>query len=164
MKELRILGVDLGNVIIDHFAFGTTRKFLISGDYCKIKPVENSIECIKDLARISFDKVIIIYNATDFAYSKIQNWLSHWDLTEDINNSSIQIVRSSLGRDKSFDCKRLNVTHFVDDRLEVILKLRNEVKNLYLFRPQDQEVMNNKTQEVFWEKANCWVDLKKMLQ
>ena len=47
MKES--LGVDLGNVIIDHAGFGTTSEFFHSGDYNIIPPVSGVLDALRRL-------------------------------------------------------------------------------------------------------------------
>ncbi|MEM7245171.1 MAG: hypothetical protein AAF533_07490 [Acidobacteriota bacterium] len=46
-------------------------------------------------------------------------------------------VRTCLRReDKRLHCRQLRITHFIDDRLDVLRHLRGQVANLYLFGHQ----------------------------
>ena len=43
------LGVDLGNVLIDHTGFGTTTDYVLKGNYMEIPPVPFAVATIQHL-------------------------------------------------------------------------------------------------------------------
>lgn len=135
------LGVDLGNVIIDHMGFGTTPEFFRSGDYNLIPAVPGAINALQVLNHNRFqDRVFVIYNATDVADQKILHWLKSHDFFSRTGISPGKVRRTEHGRNKSSVCKLCHVTHFIDDRLEVLVHLLGSVDYLFLLRPQSQEV------------------------
>ncbi len=92
-------------------------------------------------------------------------WMEHssfHDLTG-IPRERVHFVRER--RDKAPVCEELGVTHFVDDRLEVLGYLAESgVGNLYLFRGRDAEIEANRR---YLERVNAiggWPALEKALQ
>jgi hypothetical protein len=154
------LGVDLGNVIIDHVAFGTTPEFVINGDYNIIPPVPGVFEALKRLNRERFcGNIFVVYNASDVADQKITSWLKSRDFFARTGIPPERVRRTRNGRDKSSVCQIYQATHFVDDRLEVLSHLAGKVNNLYLFRPQQSEVdkynafLTHVKQVMSWEQT-----------
>jgi hypothetical protein len=139
MKEC--LGVDLGNVIIDHLGFGTTPEFFRSGDYNIIPPVPGVFEALRMLNERRFgSEIFVVYNATDVADQKITSWLQAHDFFARTGILPDRVKRTQNGRNKLSVCQMFGATHFVDDRLEVLSHLIGKVENLYLLRPQQIEV------------------------
>ncbi|MDO8569365.1 MAG: hypothetical protein Q7R89_01105 [bacterium] len=139
------LGVDLGNVIIDHVGFGTTPEFVQSGDYNVIPPMLGVIDALWQLNQERFaGNIFVVYNASDVADQKILSWLKSHDFFNRTGIYPAQMMRTKNGRDKSSVCDLFQATHFVDDRLEVLSHLVSKVKNLYLLRPQADEVRRYK--------------------
>ena len=135
------LGVDLGNVIIDHVGFGTTSEFFRNGDYNVIPPVPEVFDVLRELHGKRFgDNMFVVYNATDIADQKIISWLEAHDFFNRTGIPKLQMKRTRNGRNKWSVCELYKITHFVDDRLEVLSHLVGKVDNLYLFRPQAHEV------------------------
>ena len=141
---MNVLGIDFGNVVIDHLTFGTTPEFIDTGDYRTIPPVPDSLEIIADLEKKFGANIFIVYNANQVADAKIHSWLDYHHFFKRTRISPDQVIRTNQGRNKRPLCSELHITHFVDDRLEVLTHLIGEVGNLYLFRPQKHEVEQHK--------------------
>lgn len=165
MKTLgECLGIDLGNVIIDHLGFGTTPEFFESGDYNLIPPVPGVIEAVGKLNRERFNGTIfVVYKATDVADEKILAWMKAHDFYNQTGIREDQVRRTRYGRDKSSVCAEYKATHFIDDRLEVLGYLVNKVKHLYLFRPQKAEVSKFKQSHCHVRQVQSWDELLKVL-
>ncbi len=162
MKES--LGVDLGNVIIDHIGFGTTPEFFRSGDYNKIPPVPGVITALRHLNQERFNgDIFVVYNASDIAEQKILSWLKSHEFFEQTGISPDRVRRTQNGRDKSSICAIYQATHFVDDRLEVLGYLVGKVSNLYLLRPQEDEVEQHRDFLIHIQQFMKWDDIVKLL-
>lgn len=154
------LGIDLGNVIIDHLSFGTTRDYVEHGDYTLIPPMKNVMESLRILNDGMFEgNIFVVYNATDVADSKILAWLEFHNFYEATGISRDRVHRTENGRDKSSICLRYKATHFVDDRLEVLKLLIGKVPNLYLLRPQEEEVKQFQDALPYVYRANEWTEI-----
>ncbi len=73
---MELIGVDLGNVIIDHVSFGTTKDYVLKGNYNFIPSVPGVFAGLKILNTSIFkNRTFVVYNATDVAGNKIISWL-----------------------------------------------------------------------------------------
>lgn len=162
MKES--LGVDLGNVIIDHVGFGTTPEFFRSGDYNMIPPVNGVLEALRYLNGDRFHgNVFVVYNASDVADQKIIGWLKSHDFFRQTGISPERVRRTQNGRNKSSVCELYGATHFIDDRLEVLSHLVGKVRNLYLLHPQQKEVEQHKDFLTHVNQVQSWDDIVRLL-
>jgi hypothetical protein len=161
----KCLGVDLGNVIIDHLGFGTTNEFVQTGDYNIIPPVPGVMEALAGLNQASFNgNIFVVYKATDVAEEKILAWMKHHNFYERTGVPSSRIHRTQFRRDKSSLCEKHRATHFIDDRLEVLGHLVGKVRHLYLFRPQREEVLKFKqTLRHIQQVVMSWDEILKAL-
>lgn len=158
------LGIDLGNVIIDHVSFGTTREYVLSGDYQAIPPVPGAVDALITLiANESVMRCMIIYNATDVVEEKVASWVARWVPPTVRSSDKFACQRSLSGRDKALDCLRFGLTHFVDDRMEVMKRLRGRVPHLFLFRPNDDEKREHYGGEDFFVEADGWPEVLRVL-
>ena len=136
------IGIDLGNVIIDHIVFGTTTEYFFSGDYNLIPAVKDSLFSLAQLNQNRFrDNVFVIYNATDIADTKIISWLESHYFFSTTGIEVNKIIRIKDGRDKLSTCIENEINYFVDDRLEVLGILYPHVKNLFLLGGQSEEML-----------------------
>lgn len=137
--------VDLGNVIIAHWLSNTTPDSFQTIDYNSIPEVPGVFESLKWLNEKFDGNVTVVYKATDTAAEKILAWLAHHRFMERTGISLERVVRTKSGRDKTIHMNQSSSTHYgttvvVDDRLEVMSYFVGKVSNLFLFRPQQQEV------------------------
>src|SRR3989344_5932467 len=162
MKES--LGVDLGNVIIDHIGFGTTPEFFHSGDYNVIPPVPGVLDALRHLNQKRFHgNIFVVYNASDVADQKIISWLKSHNFFEQTGISPERVMRTQNGRDKSSVCNLYQATHFIDDRLEDLSHLIGKEKKLYLLRPQRKEDEQYQDFLIHVQQVNSWNDIVQTL-
>ncbi len=126
------LGVDVGGVLIDRVAEGSDTSFF--GDRPLETPaVPDAVETIARLAAGSFeDRVFLISKAGPKIAERTRAWLDHTDFWSATGLSPEQLHFVRARADKEPVCRRLGVTHFVDDRLSVLNHLTS-VRCRYLF-------------------------------
>lgn len=157
------LGVDLGNVIIDHVGFGTTPEFVRDHDYNSIPPVQCVLESLGHLQERFNGNIFVVYNATDVADLKILSWLKFHSFFERTNIPLERVRRTNKGRNKSLICAEYGATHFIDDRLEVLSHLIGKLRHLYLFRPQQSEIEQYKQFEEHVQEVKSWDEVVRTL-
>lgn len=158
------IGIDLGNVIIDHVGFGTTTEYFISGDYNLIPPVKDSLFALSQLNKDRFkDNVFVIYNATDIADNKIISWLDSHNFFYITGIEVNKVIRSKKGRDKLSACIENAINYFVDDRLEVLGNLYPHVQNLFLLGGQSEEILRFQESIKKVKVVSDWNSLLKQL-
>ena len=132
-----VLGVDVGGVIIDRVNDGTDTSFF-GHNFLQTTAVPDVFDVLKSLSG-RFSKIVVVSKCGQRIQEQTLKWLDHQEFYQrtGILKSDVHFCRER--RDKAGICERLGVTHFVDDRLEVLGYLTT-VSNLYLFRPSDNEV------------------------
>jgi hypothetical protein len=126
------LGVDVGGVIVtladrseDTSFFGTRP--------LETPAVDGVFEQLAALTAGPFDgRVHLVSKAGPKVAANTRDWLAHHRFFErtGIDQANLHFVRER--RDKAPVCERLAVTHFVDDRLDILASLAT-VEHRYLF-------------------------------
>lgn len=140
MHRAPVLGVDFGRVINDSGSHpsGDDTTFLTGDEEAMLATpaMAGAFETLSRLTVIFDERVWIISKAGPTTQAKTERWLTHqgfFDLTG-VPRTQVRFVRSRA--DKAGVREELGVTHFVDDRRDVLLLLVGIVPNLYLFGPQ----------------------------
>lgn len=138
-SDKEILGVDIGGVIIDRANDGTDTSFF-SDNYLATTAVPDAFEALRDLVARRFGgNAYLVSKCGQRIQEKTLSWLDHHRFYE-LTGISRDNVRFCRKRDqKAGICAELGITHFVDDRLEVLGYLKT-VEALYLFQPRPSEV------------------------
>jgi hypothetical protein len=134
------LGVDIGNVIIDHRDTSKTDILLYTMRYSTIPSTEGVFDALKELQEKVFkENIYLISKCKPWAEPKILAWLKDNDFYQRTGISSDKVFFCAERSEKANICKEKGITHFVDDRLEVLSHLET-VPNLFLFKPDCEEV------------------------
>jgi hypothetical protein len=159
MKSKTVLGVDIGNVIIDFRGLDFKHKIATTEEYAATPPSAGVFPALKELNRHFDGDVFLISKATEWAQGMIRNWFKVHRFTEltGIDESHIHFVGER--RDKNAVCEQLGITHFIDDRLEVLSHMIKTVPNLYVFMPDDSELSEFKEYLPMVNVARSWNDI-----
>lgn len=134
----RILGVDIGGVIIDRVRNDGTDTAFKGERYLETTAVPDVFSSLSKLNG-RFDGIVYVVSKCGLETElKTRNWLEYngfYDLTK-ISPANVHYCRTR--QEKAPICKWLEITHFIDDRLEVLNYLET-VPNKYLFGPQKQK-------------------------
>lgn len=82
--------------------------------------------------------------------AKTVRWLDHWRFWATTGIASDHVRFCLERRDKAQHCRELGVTHFIDDRFDVLGHLRGLVPRLYLFGHQSTPAPHWVTPVVDW--------------
>lgn len=135
----KALGVDIGGVLIDRANDHTDTSFF-SGNYLKTTAVPGAFEAIAFLNKGVFkDSVFLVSKCGLNTQRKTLEWLTHNGFYDQTGLTPAKVHFCFERAEKEIICKRLGVTHFVDDRLEVLSYLHS-VPNRYLFQGSQGEV------------------------
>jgi hypothetical protein len=130
--RLPVLGVDIGGVIVDRVAENTDTSFF--GERPLDTPaVVGAITALRELTLGPFQwRVFLVSKARRRTAETTRRWLDNIEFYErtGILRHNLHFVDNR--RDKGPVCERLGVTHFVDDRVEVLQALTS-VAYRYLF-------------------------------
>ncbi len=140
MDTRKAVGVDIGNVIINHRLSDPNDKKLHEDRYSTIPATSGAFEALKTLNDYFIGQVYLISKCTEWAQEKILTWLVDNNFYEKtgINPKNVYFVRER--HEKDGVCRRLGITHFVDDRLEVLSHMIESTPHLFLFEPDKDEI------------------------
>jgi hypothetical protein len=131
MAALPVLGVDIGGVLIQRAADDDTSFF--GARPMDTPAVAGAFEALAQLAAGPFAyRVHLISKAGPSVTERTLAWLAHQEFSAVTGIAPAQVHFVRHRADKAPVCKKLGVTHFVDDRLSV-LNLLPDVAHRYLF-------------------------------
>jgi hypothetical protein len=139
MKEIRpVIGIDIGGVIIDRTNDAADTSFF-GPNYLASIAMPGAFDIIGKLARERF-KVYLVSKCGPQTEAKTKQWLKHNGFYEATGVLPIDVRFCRERKDKAQICRKLGITHFVDDRLEVLWHMKETVCNLYLLASVPSEV------------------------
>lgn len=130
------LGVDIGRVIIAGSTpdDGDTSFFRGSLDDAKrTPPVEGVFEALAVLVERFDRQVWLVSKCQERVERRTRAWLEHHHLSEraGLNPEHLRFCRRRP--EKAPICAELGITHFIDDRIDVLGPMRGVVRGLFLF-------------------------------
>jgi hypothetical protein len=124
------IGIDIGKVIMSPVLGGKADTSFLSGGVEKAMqtpPSPGAFEGVKKLVEAFSGKAWLISKAGPNVQQKTKLWLRHWDFYK-VTGLPQEHLRFCLERpQKAAHCKQLLITHFIDDRLDVLEALRENV-------------------------------------
>lgn len=134
------LGIDIGNVIVDGSGTRGRADTSMLEEYLRTPQMDGAFEAITLLNNRRFkDRIWLVSKARARMQAKSTHWLRFWKFFETTGIAEDRL-RFCLERpEKAVICGELGITHFVDDRLDVLDAMDGIVPNRYLFRPEIPE-------------------------
>ena len=159
METKKALGVDIGNVIINNRLNDPEVTKVDEQVYAAFPPSEGVFDSLKILNDYFNGEAYLISKCTEWAQIQILLWLKTHDFytKTGVKEENVHFVRQR--HEKDGICRKLGITHFIDDRLEVLSHMIESIPNLILFQPNNNEV---KVFEEFLPKvtiANDWTQV-----
>ncbi|MCW2631566.1 MAG: hypothetical protein JWR88_528 [Pseudonocardia sp.] len=136
------LGVDIGRVIIagsddpdgaDTAFFGTDESAMLA-----TPAVDGVFDVLPRLVERFAGRVWLVSKCGERIQRRTERWLDHHRFFERTGIPPDHLRFTLRRADKAVHARELGLTHFVDDRLDVLEALRDVVPRLYLFGPQPQ--------------------------
>lgn len=134
------LGIDIGRVLIapdpadsradTSFIGGTLEAVLAT------PPYEGMFETVPDLVKRFGGQVWLVSKAGPRVQEKTRHWLRHHRFFERTGIAPGHLRFCLERAQKAQHCLELAITHFIDDRPDVLEHLEGVVRNRYLFGPQ----------------------------
>ncbi|MEV4311489.1 hypothetical protein [Actinocrispum sp. NPDC049592] len=153
MRQAR-LGIDFGRVINEGSAElgGDDTTFLSGGfeEAMRTPAKPDAFEVIGRLTELFEGRVWIVSKCGERIQQRTREWLDYndfWTLTG-ISPENKRFCRQRP--EKALHCKRLQITHFIDDRRDVLGHMRETVEHLYLFGPQKTPAPEWATPTLTW--------------
>lgn len=137
------IGIDIGNVIIGGDT-DKTNSLMFTDRFLETQFISGALETIQGLVRYyGQDNVFLVSKCGEAMQAKTREFLNHHDFyaRTGVNPNNLQFCLCRDG--KAPICEKLEITVFIDDRLEVLSYMGSHVKKLVLFRPRPKEMGRN---------------------
>jgi hypothetical protein len=153
-NRLPTIGIDIGRVIIsgDHHPDGSDTSFFSGNDnqLFATPMVPDAFTAIAELVEHFHGRAWLVSKCGSNVAARSNRWLGHhgfWDMTG-ISPDSVRFCRER--RQKAGIAQELGITHFVDDKSDVIASLAGIVEHRYLFGPQNRPAPSGSTHTPDW--------------
>jgi hypothetical protein len=130
------IGVDIGRVIINGDGSDTAFFGHSQVEAMRAPAVAGAFDAIAELVRRFEGRVYLVSKCGAKIQARSLAWLDHhgfWAATG-VDRAHVRFCKER--RDKAIHAQKLELTHFVDDRFDVLTHLVGLVDRMYLFGPQ----------------------------
>jgi hypothetical protein len=140
MRDKKALGIDIGNVIINTRMIHPMWSKVAETIYAVFPPTPGVFDAVKYLTHHFKGKIYIISKCNVWTQVQVLLWLKAHRFYErtGVKIENIHFVRQRC--EKVGVCRTLGITHFIDDRLEVLSHMTGIVPSLFLFAPNMNEI------------------------
>lgn len=157
------LGIDIGGVIIDRVKNDGTDTSFFTDNYLKTSAVPGAFDAISSLVAGRFKgNVHLVSKCGKKVQEKTLRWLDHHSFHQLTWVPSDNVHFCLERHQKAGICEKLGITHFIDDRLEVLSHLAS-VDNLFLFRPDPDEVLRYRQHLPRVYRVESWNEVERVL-
>ncbi|HKS17048.1 MAG TPA: hypothetical protein VJU16_07030 [Planctomycetota bacterium] len=132
------LGIDIGRVIIAPGDDNADTSFLRGSleDALRTPPNEGMFDAVPELVRRFEGRAWLISKCGPKIQDKTRRWLDHHRFFERTGIPPKNLRFCLLRPQKADHCRELGITHFIDDRTDVLEALSEIVPSRFLFGPQ----------------------------
>lgn len=160
-----VLGVDIGGVIFDQASLASRRGALSDEEFFAIQPIADSIESLAALNTGIFKDAVYLVSkySGDNAGEGMRQWLERNDFYGRTGIPRDHLYQCAERHEKAPIVKKLGITHFIDDRAEVMSYFADFVPHLYHFQSllEDRDAWASKIPNLIF--VDNWKDLVAML-
>jgi len=137
------LGIDIGRVIISPFDLsGDDTQFLNGSEAVAMQtpPSPGAFEVIRELSEACAGNIWIVSKCGPKIEARSRRWLAHHDFYTRAGVDPRRLCFCRARKDKAEIALKLGLTHFIDDRVDVLGHLTGLVRHRYLFGPQREPI------------------------
>lgn len=159
-NQSAVIGIDIGGVIIGRTDDKSDTSFF-GKHYLQTPACDGVFEAIRQLVARGCN-VHIVSKCGESVEGKSRKWLTtnrFYEITG-VEPTDVHFCRERA--DKAAICTTLGVSHFVDDRLEVLSYL-TDVPHRFLFDPNPKEVRKFKAFLPSVQKVSSWAELMPLM-
>jgi hypothetical protein len=137
------LGIDIGRVIIAPDAADRGDTSFIGGtieNALATPPCDGVFDVLPEIVQYFHGRVWLVSKARKSVQEKTRRWLIHQRFFERTGIATCNLRFCLERADKAEHCRELGITHFIDDRQDVLQHMSGIVAHRYLFGPQRDAV------------------------
>jgi hypothetical protein len=150
-NEPGILGIDIGNTIVD-------------SNLSPHQPFPDALRVIKRLVAERFrpERTFIVSKVNEEQKLRAMDWLAKTGFHEITGIPENHVEFCAERSDKAPICQRLSITHFIDDRPEVLSHM-GTVQNRILFRAIEEDFEFFKARLEGVVRVSSWAEVERLL-
>ncbi|MGI5149084.1 hypothetical protein ACQEVC_22425 [Plantactinospora sp. CA-294935] len=140
-----------------------TEDTALLADFRRTPPMPGAFEAVAALVAEMFgEHVYLVSKCGERVERRTRLWLDHHDFypRTGVRPENVHFCRTRQG--KAPIAAALGLTHFVDDRLEVLSYLET-VPHRYLFRPREPEVRSHRSHLAAVRRVESWPELMALI-
>lgn len=154
------LGVDVGGVIMDWIPYLETERSYLGDNYRETPVMEGSLEALKQLNESQFkNNIYIISKYSEHGPDRMYDWIESKDFYLKTGIPKEHVHLCGTDAEKTPIGEKLELSHYVDDKPEILETFVGKIPNLYIFNPADGAKYDSSIQSV-----SSWADLLTHLQ
>jgi hypothetical protein len=156
------LGIDIGRVMIDGSShpIGDDTAFFKGGidNALRTPAMPGAFDAITRLVEQFDGRVWLVSKCGERVQLRTREWLAHHQFFEQtgIDPANLRFCRERP--QKAIHCRELEITHFIDDRADVLVALEGIVPHRYLFGPQRKGAPRGVVPVLTWAEALAAVE------
>jgi hypothetical protein len=154
------LGVDVGGVLIDRVNDNTDTSFF-GKNFLATNAVPGAFTTLKALRAKGWE-IHLVSKCGEQVQQKTRLWLAHHRFFEETGIPSSNLHFCLTRPAKAPICTQLSITHFVDDRLDVLDCLR-DVSGLFLFQPNSKDRQRHGRERGRALQVESWAEVAQAL-
>ncbi len=164
MARKEILGIDIGGVVLD-FIPQKGRELDFAGErYLETPEIGGAIDAIGELNRGRFEGEVYVVSRVHEGPERVLSWLRNKDFFKRTGIPESHFNYCAERSEKAPICKAIGITHFIDDRAEVLRHLLGIVPHLYQFQGLDEKKEAFAPQIAGLQFARSWPELLDLLK
>lgn len=153
------IGIDIGRVIIGPTIDGVEDTVFIGRtvqEAMQSPPAPGAFAAVGELMRRFDGRVWLVSKCGPSVERKTLLWLDHWRFHEQtgLPKSHVRFCRER--REKAEHARELGLTHFIDDRLDVLEPMRELVPHLLAFGEETGRVPDWADHVRDWSSVSAW--------
>ncbi|OGL62540.1 hypothetical protein A3C09_00130 [Candidatus Uhrbacteria bacterium RIFCSPHIGHO2_02_FULL_47_44] len=158
------LGIDIGKVIVDGARNDGTDTAFFSDNFLRTTALPGAFEVIHKLvAQFGPENVFLVSKCGPRVQEKSLTWLAHHNFWKQTGMNP-RAYRFCLRRpEKAAICKTLGITHFIDDRAEILVSMQGIVTHRYMFNPTDRELQRYAEHMQGEQVVRSWQELEPLI-
>ena len=142
MFSLFRIGLDVGGVLTDSLANDNSDTSFRGDNFLETSPVPGAVEAVRTYVTIfGRENVFIVSKCGAVIEHKTRLWLPRWGVVGDDMIDPANVHFCLRREDKAPIAQMLGLTHFFDDRPDVLAYMEGKVPNRFLFGEQNDEAV-----------------------
>ena len=159
----KILGVDVGGVIIDGRRNDNTDTSFKGVRFLETTSVQNAFESLRELNSRFNGLIYVVLKCGLATELKTRKWLAHHNFYDITRILPADIYYCRERQEKAPICEFLGITHFIDDGMEVLSYLKS-VPNKYLFYSEEENEKCAIYPDLSFIRADSWEEILNLIK